>query len=265
MKNLPLSVPAYELLQAAFREWIDTLGYCEGTVEMMPNVIREFLHHLEQQGVKAIHELKQKHIKAYYNYVSTRGNQRRGGGLSNSYLNHHLQALEKFLEYLHHRGMEIVPTLGIKLEKIQRAPITPLTVEEVRELFNTTHRDNEDPKAEAISARDRIMLVAFYSCGLRRKEAAGLEVDDINLDTRIVHVRKGKGYKERFVPLNKTNAQYVQQYVYDHRPLLVKSKTESALFISKTGKAMTCGALYSRLRLLIIDTGNLEMQQKTVS
>lgn len=265
MKQLVLKNPSYEYLEKGFREWLDVLGYCDGSIESMPVLVRGFLHSLESQGLKNIHELRQQNIKRYYADVCSRPNLRRGGGLSNNYLNKHLQAVEKFLEYLRHRGLEKVPTLGIKLEKINTPEIVPLTEEEVKHLFNVTDRDADNELQEAINARDKVMLVVFYSCGLRRNEGANLELNDINLDTRILHVRKGKNYKERFVPLNKTNAQYMQQYIYDYRPLLVKRKTESALFISKIGTPMTGGTLYTRLKLLQLQTDDTALQEKTIT
>jgi integrase/recombinase XerD len=264
MKNLVLKNPSYEYLERGFAEWLDILGYCEMSVKNMPSIIREFLFFMESQPIGSIHELRQQHIKKYYSHVSSRANLRRGGGLSNNYLNKHLQAIEKFLEYLRHRGMQNVPTVGIKLEKLNTKEIIPLTEEEIKHLFNVTNREAENEIQEAINARDKAMLVVYYSCGLRRNEGSNLDLEDINLDSRIVHVRKGKNYKERFVPLNKTNAQYLQQYIYDYRPLLVKRKSESAFFIGKTGDKMTGGGLYLRLKLLQLQTDDIALQQKVI-
>ncbi len=100
MKNLALHNPAFEYLEKGFAEWLDILGYCEMSVYNMPHIIREFLHELEKQQVIQIKDLTQTHIRNYYRYGSSRGNQKRGGGLADNYLNKHLQAIEKFLEYL---------------------------------------------------------------------------------------------------------------------------------------------------------------------
>jgi len=272
MKKLPLNNPSYQHLEKGFGEWLDILGYAEGSVYGMPNIIREFLHHLEKEKVNSIRELRQKHLQGYYQYVSSRGNERRGGALSNNYLNKHLQALEKFLEYLHQKGAENLPSIGIRQEKIERKEINVLSIEEVKELFSATYKEKDltghpyTPEVkEAISARDRVLLVLFYSCGLRRNEAVNVHTDDINLDAKTVHVKKGKNYKERFVPFNKTNANYLQEYIYDHRPNLVKSKKESALFISVTGEPMTKGTLYTRLKLLQLYTDDIALHQKQLS
>jgi len=264
MKNLALHNPAFEYLEKGFAEWLDILGYCEMSVYNMPHIIREFLCELEKQKVTHIKELNQSHIKNYYHHINNRSNQRRGGGLSNNYLNKHLHAIEKFLEYLTHKGVKDVPALSIRQQKLNRKEITVLSPEEVQLLFKTTYREITHQRQEAMNSRDRAMLSVYYSCGLRRNEGAHLTIDDINFDTRVLHVRKGKNYKERFVPISKGTAQYLQEYVYDHRPLLAKDKKESALFVSVTGKPMIGGTLYARLKLLQILSEDIALQQKEI-
>jgi len=271
MKSLVLKNSSYEHLEKAFGEWLDILGYCPQSVDHMPTIIREFLHYLEQQNCHQITQLKQIHYKAYFNHISSRGNQRRGGALSNNYVNKHIQAIEKFLEFLHHKGVQEIPASGIRQLKTQRAAISILSTEEIQELYKLTEQQSNtstsepDYKREAISARDRVILTVFYSCGLRRNEGANLLLNNINFDTRLLHVRKGKNYKERFVPFSKTNAKYLEEYIYDHRPNLVKSKQESSLFIAhNSGKKMTGGALYIRLKLLLQRSENTALQEKNI-
>jgi integrase/recombinase XerD len=264
MKKLNLKNPSYRYLETAFKEWLDVLGYGSGTVKGMPLIIREFLHHLEQNQIQSINSLHQKHIKDYHAHISVRANERRGGGLSNNYINKHLQAVEKFLEYLNHKGVKGVPSLCIRLEKLHRKEITILTQEEIKELFELTTKETNTEKEQIAQSRDKAMLVIFYSCGLRRNEGANVGIDDINFDTRILHVRKGKNYKERLVPLNKTNAAYLQEWIYDYRGQIVKTKTEHKLFVNTNGEPMTGGALYARLKLLQLQSDNLELQNKTI-
>jgi integrase/recombinase XerD len=272
MKKLPLANPSYQHLEQGFKEWLDILGYCEMSVYNMPHIIREFLYFLETEQINHIRDLKQKHLQNYYRHISSRTNQRRGGGLSGNYLNKQLQAIEKFLEYLHQQGTENLPHLGIKQEKLTRPQPDVLTIEEIKQLFEATYKPRENRPndrwkhlQETMTARDRSILVLFYSCGLRRNEAANVHTDDINFDRNILHVRKGKNYKERFVPFNKTNARYLQDYIYDHRPLLLKSNKENTLFITVAGKAMSGKNLYTRIKLLQLHTGDTHLQEKNIS
>lgn len=272
MQKLNLKTQGYQYLQIAFKEWLDVLGYGNGTVNGMPIIIREFLYFLENlpspcgegSGVRSINNLQQKHIKQYHDYVSKRANQRRGGGLSNNYINKHLQAIEKFLEYLNHKGVQNVPALGIRLEKLNRKEITILTQEEIKELFAITNKEPNTEKEQITQSRDKAMLVIYYSCGLRRNEGANVSIDDINFDTRILHVKKGKNYKERLVPLNKTNANYLQEWIYDYRNQLVKTKKEHKLFVNLYGEPMTGNALYARFKLLQLQSDNIQLQQKNI-
>jgi integrase/recombinase XerD len=264
MQKLNLKNGGFQYLEIAFKEWLDVLGYGSGTVKGMPIIIREFLHYLENNEVQSINQLQQKNIKQYHQYISTRANQRRGGSLSNNYINKHVQAIEKFLEFLHHKGTQNVPASGIRLEKLHRKEITILTQSEIKELFELTIKEANTEKEQIVQSRDKALLTIFYSCGLRRNEGVHVSIDDINFDTRILHVKKGKNYKERLVPLNKTNASYLQEWIYDYRSQIVKTKKEHRLFVNLYGEPMTGGALYSRLKLLQLQSDNIELQQKNV-
>ena len=98
-------------------------------------------------------------------------------------------------------------------------------------------------------------------CG---SEGYYLNLSDIYWDKGILHVKKGKGYKERFVPLNKTNLKYLEYYVYDWRPLIMSDKTEDALFVSKKGRRMASQSMALRLKLLQQRTNDITLQQKNV-
>lgn len=264
MKNLMLKNPSYEHLEHGFKQWLDILGYSLGMCSYMPAHVREFLYFLEQEGCSQINQLDTKHYKAYLNHISTRANQRRGGGLSNQTINHQIQSLEKLYEYLQHKGTTGIPPVTLKQLQLVKGNVTVLTQEEIKQLFEATNQETVHPKQEAFNARDKAMLVVFYACGLRRREGSSLTVDDLNFDRRILHVRKGKNYKERLVPFSQSSSKILQEYVYDHRPGLIKSQKDASLFISMFGKAMTGGSLYTRLKKLILLVENPALQQKEV-
>lgn len=262
MKKLPLKNPSFEYLEKAYREWLDILGYSSESVDHMPTIVREFLHYLESIKINHITELQPKHYKSYFNHISSRSNQRSGGGLSNNYLNKHIQSLEKFYEFLVHKGTQGVPPVNLRQLKLEYREITVLTEHEIKALFKATEIESNHPKQEAFNSRDRAMLTVFYGCGLRRNEGVHLTVDDINFDRRILHVRKGKNYKERFVPFSKVSSKHLQEWVYDHRPGLVKSQKEGSLFIGRVGNPMQGSSLYVRLKLLQLNTESIALQQK---
>lgn len=271
MKKLILKNPHFEYLEIAFKEHLDILGYSKGMIYTMPNIIREFLHYLENQNLRNITQLENKHIKNYYQHITIRANQRQGGALSNNYINKQLQAIDKFLQYLHHKGITSAPTQNIPQLKLHRKEIEILTIEEVKELFELCNREPvlEEGNLSAdrqvyLQARDKAMLVIYYSCGLRRNEGINVSIDDINFDTKILHVKKGKNYKERFVPLNKTNIEYLQNYIYDYRNQVVKTKKEHRLFISSVGAPLLANTLYRRLKILQLHSESIALQNKEI-
>ncbi|MFY0599860.1 MAG: hypothetical protein JXR03_09325, partial [Cyclobacteriaceae bacterium] len=127
MKKLPLQNPSYQHLENAYAEWLDILGYSQESVNHMSTIIREFLHHLESSKTNQITALQPKHYKSYFNHISSRSNQRYGGGLSSNYLNKHIQSLEKFYEYLQHKGAEGIPPVNLRQLKLEKGNITVLT------------------------------------------------------------------------------------------------------------------------------------------
>ena len=83
---------------------------------------------------------------------------------------------------------------------------TVLSREEVRRLLEAVH-----------TAHNRAFLSTVYSCGLRLQEALHLEVSDIDSDRMMVHVHRGKGAKDRFVPLPKTTLGILREHWKSHR------------------------------------------------
>ena len=274
MKQLQLSNASFRYLEQSFKEWLDIMGYAPVSVYYMPLHARELLYYLESKGVKNIKELEHKTIRQYYNKLKERANQRREGGLSNNHLNKHIQALRKFTDYLRQVGRLEIPALNLKNEESDPKTIAVLSEEEIQLLFKATyrmHRVEDRPhynlntaQTEAIQSRDRAMLVIYYGCGLRRNEGVNLNAGDINFDRALVHVRKGKNYKERFVPISKTSLKYLQEYVYDHRPELLRGSKAEALFLSIQCKRMHGQTLILRLKYLQHQTEDENLKEKEI-
>ncbi|TXJ23514.1 MAG: hypothetical protein E6Q24_17525 [Chitinophagaceae bacterium] len=271
MKQLPLQSPSFAYAERGFGQWLDILGYAPTTVYNMPNAVRELLHWMEAQGKTQLHQLTSINIADYYDHLRERENITRGGGLSNAYLNKHQQAIKLFADYLRQTGKLILPAMDWENEVIDTAQIDVLTIEEIKMLFKATEvlpdtrkhqRDREF--YEALQYRDRAMLSVYYGCGIRRNEGVQLDTGDINFNRGILHVRKGKNYKERFVPITKQSLQHLQIYLYDGRPFLLGGSKSQALFISAKAKRMNGQTMLWRLKQLIELTENAKLQQKKV-
>lgn len=270
MKQLALRSEAYRYIVQSFREWLQILGYSEQAVYQLPNYIQEFLHYSENKGNSGLFQLNDTLIREYYFKLKERPNKRQSGGLAASYLNKHRQALYKFTEYLNQTGRLVIASPGIKGEDDSHEITDVLTQEEVKQLYEITQLPYESKKGdkgiafyEALQLRDRAMLAVYYGCGLRSNEGVNLDIDDISFDKQLLHVRKGKNYKERLVPMSSHTIDQLQHYIYDGRPYLMLKKTD-ALFLSNIGKRLSGQMMLLRLKQLIELTGNTVLQQKDI-
>jgi len=246
------------------------LGYAQSSVYYMPLHVRELLYYLEQKEINNIKELDNQLIQEHYQKLKERSNQRRSGGISTGHLNKHIQALRKFTEYLRKVGRLTLPELKLKNEEEDPRNIEVLTTDEIQLLFKATNKppykrpNMPESRIEALQSRDRAMLAIYYGCGLRRNEGVQLNVGDINFDRSVLHVKKGKNYKERFVPISKTSLNHLTAYVYDHRPELLQGAKTEALFVSQAAKRLQGQTLILRLKYLKYQTENTELIEKEI-
>src|SRR6185437_9633174 len=96
---------------------------------------------------------------------------------------------------------------------------------------------------EPQSLRDRALLELMYACGLRASEAIGLELRDVDLDAGLLRAR-GKGSKERIVPVGREAIAAVRAWLQRGRPTFVGLAPEPHLFVNQRGQGLTRQGLY---------------------
>lgn len=262
MKKLKLQNTIFKMFVANYKEWLDILGYAESTVYQLPNHLQEFFYYAEQQQIKTLTGITPKTIKDYYNELKERANERTSGGLSKSYLNKHQQALKKFKEYLQNHNYNDF-NIHLKSESNPtEEKINILTQEEAKALFKATELSHSESR---FRLRDKAILVILYSCGLRRNEAVHLDLSDIYFEKERVFVRKGKNYKERFVPINRKNAEILEDYIFEARPEFYQSNLSEALFVNKNGTRMLGMSFANRLKVIVASTNNKNIEEKHIT
>ena len=262
MKKLKLQNINYKTLLESFKAWLDVLGYSKSARENYPRYLREFLYHLQENGHQQLHTVTATTIKDYYQYLKERPNQTTNGALSKAALNQHQQALRKFNEYLKKHNTKPLP-IHLRAEaKKEEGSQSVITQEEIKKLFQATAYSYV---MEHVCLRDKAMLVVLYSCGLRVNEAVHLDRKDILFDKELLFVRKGKNYKERYVPINHRNLKILEDYLYDARLEFYKANETEAFFIGQQGKRLGSQSFGNRLDVLVKATGDSELQEKKIT
>lgn len=264
MLSLEIKSTHYNYLVKSYREYLQVLGYATVTVQSWPIHVREFLHYIETKNIQSITAIESSHINDFINYVKQRTNKRnKGTALSSSSINKIINAVNVFIKFLNSTGKFIVESTAERAEDNISERII-LTVSEIKQLYEATflpHREN----SIAIGQRDRAIIAIFYGCGLRRSEGKQLNITDIDLQKRLLFVRKGKGNKQRYVPIAARHLQDIKDYLregrewflYNHadsyhhaangKPYEKKEAADStAFFLSQNGNRMN--EFYQRLQ-----------------
>ena len=263
MKKSKLQNASYRALLTNFKEWLDILGYSDAMCKNYPAQLCEFFYWLETNEIMHINYIEDYHTRKYYEELKQRPNKTRGGGaLSNSYLNNHLQSLHKFREYLKKHSVKPF-NLPVKREKEENGEkLNVLSGEEIKDLFRATHYSNP---LKRFRARQKALLVCLYSCGMRRNEVLNLEMQDILFDKERIYVRKGKNYKERFIPINLYNLKILEDYVYDARMEFNTASKSNYVFITQRSIKMGSSAIENDLKQIVKATEDRILIEKNIT
>ena len=150
--------------------------------------------------------------------------------------------LRSFYRHLRREGvLESDPTATISGPRRGRRLPKVLSRGEVTKLL-------EQPRGtEPTALRDAALLELMYACGLRASEAIGIEVGDVDLEEGVLRAR-GKGSKERVVPVGRKAVEAVRRYLSRGRPALVHGRHVPQLFVNFRGERLTRQGLYKIVR-----------------
>ncbi len=159
-------------------------------------------------------------------------------GLEPATIARRLSAARSFTKYLVAEGhLNELPFASVPIPKRPgRLPFT-LSVDDVKRLL--AQPDGDEP----VQQRDRCVLTVLYSSGMRVSELIGLRMGDVAFEGGFVRCR-GKGGKERMVPLGRVALAELDLYLLRSRPALVSSPSESALFVSNRGRRFSRSGLF---------------------
>jgi len=204
----------------------------EGTRRAYRVDVEEFCRWLDARGV-ALDDVDVRVLVEYAAHLGASRPGRRPGRLAPTTISRKLAAVRAFLR--HALGPARVPDARVAPRRGRRLPDAPREAEVERELAAL---EGDEP----IALRNRALVELVYSAGLRSAEAVGLDLGDVDFEQELVHVRRGKGGKERVVPLGEEAAYWLARYLREARPALVRG-AEDAVFLSVRGRRLDTSTL----------------------
>jgi integrase/recombinase XerD len=150
-----------------------------------------------------------------------------------------LSTLRHFYKYLLlDRIIKEDPTLDIDSPKQWKVLPKSLAVSEIDSMLEAAGQAGDSKVSAALAQRDQTMLEVFYAGGMRVSEIINVKLEDLKLEFGYILVR-GKGDKERIVPIGKAAQERLSAYLADGREALLKGKISSILFVRRGGGRMT--------------------------
>ena len=236
-----MALPTAETVPGRFEDLVlDFLAYLEferglsrNTLEAYRSDLLQFGRFLESEGLAALTA-----GAADVSTWLTRLADPAGAAASPATVHRKAACLRSFYRHLRRENLrESDPTATLSAPRRGRRLPQVLTRPEVARLL-------EQPRGTAPTAlRDRALLEVMYACGLRASEVIALALGDVDRETRVLRAR-GKGSKERLVPIGRAALNALDAYLKRGRPSLVRGRPVVRLFVNFRGEGLTRQGLY---------------------
>ena len=197
------------------------------TIAAYRSDLLSFIEWLEDNHVSSFENIKRIYIHDYLADL-------KDDGLETATLARRLVAIKMFFRYMFQEKI-ISKDITNVMDSPKLWQLLPdfLSSAEVDAIMSAYPRSIKNP----LHFRNRTILEVMYACGLRVSETANLNLGSVRFDDETLRV-KGKGNKERLVPIGKTALKLIDRYLTDIRPQLVKNQMEATLFLSNNGKKL---------------------------
>lgn len=217
-------------------------GLAGKTVDAYAADLTVYFADLRSRGLQDLARVTAEEVRAHLGTLGRRGLGRRSQA-------RHLAAIRSFHRFLvAERLAEKDPTEDVDTPRQARKLPVFLTLDEVEQLLAAPDEGNPT------GVRDRAMLEVLYATGLRVSELVGLGVNDLQLNAGFL-VARGKGSKERIVPLGRHAVEKVKAYLAGPRPFILGARESRALFVTPRGGAFTRQGFWKLLRRYALKAG----------
>jgi integrase/recombinase XerD len=201
------------------------------TCEAYERDLNQFAEYLESAD-SLLATARQQHVSGFLDHLQRHGVESRSAARK-------LSCLRGFYRWLLlDKRIQHDPTVNLESLSTWKVLPTSLAESEIGAMMQSAAASAEHSQAGAIALRDRAILELLYASGLRVSELTNLRVEDLSLDEGRIRLR-GKGDKERIVPLGAPAIHALNQYIARARPQLQRQQRDSWLFLSERGQPLS--------------------------
>lgn len=205
------------------------------TIKSYENDLKAFINYLEEQKLYLLN-CKKDDIMQYLLTLKEKG-------YSSASIARILSSLKQFFRFLiFDSKIDSDPVEGFKSPKLWLRLPKALDMEDMKKLLQII-------LGSKYFQRDIAMLELMYACGLRVSELVRLKLNDLNFEAGFIRVR-GKGDKERIVPVAQRTLERIKKYLLELRPKLLKKRASDFLFLNNRGQAMTRQRFWQNLKAM---------------
>jgi integrase/recombinase XerD len=234
---------------AKWMEWMLVRRYSARTVDTTRRHVEQFAIWCDTRGLVRPEEITKPILERYQRFLF-HYRKKDGRPLSYSSQAGKLVAVRGMFRWLARQNAILWnPAADLDLPRPEyRLPKHVLTITEIEKVIAAP--DVRDP----LGLRDRAIVETLHATAMRRSELVGLSVYDVDTERQTVRIRRGKGDKERIVPIGERALAWIGKYVDVVRPELVVTASEQALFLTRLGDPFTPDALTDRVRKIVSES-----------
>jgi len=225
----------------------DFLIHLQLARQLSPNTVlaygRDLRHFFATLAVESPCRVQRKQLEAYLNGLKK-------SGIKPATVNRRLASIRQFYRHALQQGWCAQDPTEL-LRSRRRGRRLPVVLDEQQVSALLAAPDS----ATDLGLRDRALLETLYATGLRVSELAALSVHQLNLHQGFVRVERGKGGKDRLVPVGEAARHWLKAYLEQARPILLQGKETDALFVSQQGRPMTRQTIWHRIKHWALQAG----------
>ena len=251
-KRLPVAIEHTEFYPylLKYNEAMMLRGYSKSTLHRRESDIRRFIGWCDERSLSHPNQITKPILERYQRYLYYYRQERNNRPLSPTSQSHYLTSVKQFFKYLTQQNY-LLYNPASELVVIKQATSLPVVLSE-DEIDRLIHQpDTTKPNG----VRDRAILELFYSTGLRRSELCNLTIHDLSLTRKTVHVRNGKGNKDRLIPVGQRALNWIEDYLNQVRDQLLIDIENDALFLNDYGDKFRDNKLGDKVKRFMVNAG----------